>query len=312
MSYNLLDYGLNATAEELSRRDRIHQLIRSAAPDVLAVQEIRSDGPDREQRAAVLLHELAEATGLTCELPDGRISLAPGNVGFHVAVLWRPGITALAWDTWAGTQLWHCLGKVILDIDGRPIAHASFHAAPFGRARRADESERVVSIMTRPETRPPGLIGGDYNGVFADRVLVPGYEGHEWMGDPIIEPDRWELYDEDPYIKQEWHPDFVYQCHWEYDNLGRRRWWADRDPGEVLAAGGLVDSAAQLRAPWEPTVGHWPTGDPFGPRRIDAIKVTGEIVPALRTYRVINTDLAMTASDHLPVVAEYAPAEIAS
>ncbi|RJQ74235.1 hypothetical protein D5S17_23275 [Pseudonocardiaceae bacterium YIM PH 21723] len=57
--------------------------------------------------------------------------------------------------------------------------------------------------------------------------------------------------------------------------------------------------------PWQPTVGYWPEGDPFGPRRIDGIRVTEEVLPALRGYEVVDTELARSASDHLPIVTRY-------
>ena len=42
--------------------------------------------------------------------------------------------------------------------------------------------------------------------------------------------------------------------------------------------------------------------------QFDAVRVTGALVPALRTHRVIDTPQARSASDHLPVVVEYDPA----
>jgi endonuclease/exonuclease/phosphatase family metal-dependent hydrolase len=47
-------------------------------------------------------------------------------------------------------------------------------------------------------------------------------------------------------------------------------------------------------------------------RRIDAIRVTAGVAPALRGYHVTDSDLARAASDHLPVAVEYRPADIAA
>jgi endonuclease/exonuclease/phosphatase family metal-dependent hydrolase len=87
----------------------------------------------------------------------------------------------------------------------------------------------------------------------------------------------------------------------------------DRSAGDVLWAGGLHDVAAVLRAPWQPTAGHH-RDDPYGARgvsrRIDAVRVTAEVLPALRAHQVTDTDLTRRASDHLPVSVRYVPAEI--
>jgi endonuclease/exonuclease/phosphatase family metal-dependent hydrolase len=87
----------------------------------------------------------------------------------------------------------------------------------------------------------------------------------------------------------------------------------DRTAGEVLWAGGLHDAAAVLRAPWQPTVGHH-RDDSYGTRgvrrRIDGVRATADVVPALRAHRVTDTELARRASDHLPVTVEYDPSAI--
>ena len=89
----------------------------------------------------------------------------------------------------------------------------------------------------------------------------------------------------------------------------------DRSAGEVLWAGGLHDAAAALEASWQPTVGHHPD-DPYGvrgvSRRIDAVRVTGRVLGALRSHHVTDTEDARRASDHLPVTTEYLPSAIAA
>ncbi|GAA2783266.1 endonuclease/exonuclease/phosphatase family protein [Saccharopolyspora taberi] len=319
-SYNLLDYGLSDTAEATARYERVHEVIRNLGADVVAVQEVIADdpddegGPDKAALAGKKLAQLAEATGLEYEHAPGKPALAVGNHRFHVGLLWKPGIEpAGGFRTYSGTNVWHSLVTLDLDVGAaRPLRHGAFHATPFGRYRRADEFERVLSTMTRPDNRPPGLIGGDWNSVSADRVFKPGC-----VSEDDAEPDRWVYYDPDPYTgldadrqPRQWHGDLVYQTKWEYNDVGERRWWADREPGEVLYAGGLRDVAAALNAPWKTTVGHWPTGDPFGARRIDAVRVTHEVVDALRDYAVVDSELALTASDHLPVLVDYDPAAI--
>jgi hypothetical protein len=111
----------------------------------------------------------------------------------------------------------------------------------------------------------------------------------------------------------DWFEDLVHQCEWDYDEQGRRRHRVDRTAGDVLWAGGLHDAAAVLRAPWQPTAGHH-RDDAYGARgvrrRIDGVRVTAEMVPALRAHRVTDTGLTRRASDHLPVTVEYDPSAI--
>jgi hypothetical protein len=144
--------------------------------------------------------------------------------------------------------------------------------------------------MTRPAG--PVLVGGDFNAVGAARVVDP-------------ETGRSRFYDPDPY-QVGWFPDLVYQCDWRDDDAtGRRTYWADRRPCDIVISGGLHDVAATLNAPGAPTVGHHPA-DVFGQRgisrRIDHIYATADLVPDLVGYRVVDTEMARQASDHLPVV----------
>ena len=119
------------------------------------------------------------------------------------------------------------------------------------------------------------LVGADWNTECADRILA----GQTWR---LYEPA-------DPYAGVDWFADLVYQCQWDYDERGRRRHWADRQPGDVLWAGGLHDAAAVTGAGWQPTAGHHPD-DVYGAhgvrRRIDAVRVTAPLVPAMRAHHV--------------------------
>jgi hypothetical protein len=193
-----------------------------------------------------------------------------------------------------GRDFWPGLAVVTLDVGGTLVRHGSFHAAPFCRSLRADQNERLVAAISRPEGQPPALVGADWNTECADRV-APG----------------WRLYEPaDPYAGIEWFADMIYQCQWDYDSGGRRRHRADRRPGDVLWAGGLHDAAALLGADWQPTTGHHPE-DVYGQhgvrRRIDAIRVTGQLAAAMRAHEVLDSPSAREASDHLPVTVEYLP-----
>jgi endonuclease/exonuclease/phosphatase family metal-dependent hydrolase len=295
-TYNLLDLFGADTAEHQRRYETVTGVIRELDADVLAVQEILA--PDAGT-AARRLRQLASDAGLYCEVPgaDGAAvaAIAFGGHGYHVGLMWRNGIEPVPGSLrcYGGRDFWHGLALLTLDVGGPLIRHGSFHASPFGRRLRADQNERLVAAVTRPRGEPPVLVGADWNTESADR-----------------RPDGTLYEPADPYAGVDWFADLIYQCQWHYDEQGRRRHRADREPGDVLWAGGLHDAAAVTGATWQPTTGHHPS-DAYGvrgvSRRIDAVRVTGELVPALRTHQVIDTARTRSASDHLPVLVEYHP-----
>jgi len=271
---------------------------------VLAVQEILA--PDAAT-AAGRLRGLADDAGMRCEVPGAPgasgsdAAVAFGGHGYHVGLMWREGIEPVPGSLrcYGGRDFWHGLALVTLDVGGARIRHGSFHATPFSPGLRADQNERLVAAVTRPAGEPPVLVGADWNTECADRI--PAGQG-------------WDLYEPaDPYAGVEWFDDLIYQCQWDYDEQGRRRHWADRRPGDVLWAGGLHDVAAVTGADWRPTTGHHPA-DAYGAhgvrRRIDAVRVTGPLVPAMRAHHVRDTTQTRAASDHLPVTVEYLPAAV--
>jgi endonuclease/exonuclease/phosphatase family metal-dependent hydrolase len=307
-SYNLLDLFRDDSPGEAEHYRQVVESIRELGTDVVAVQEIRGAEP---KLVGLRLRQLAEDVGMRClvlssGLPAGlrQPALAMGTRGFHCGLMWRGEIEPVgkSFQARGRGNFWHSLATVTLDVGGRQVRHAAFHATPFGRALRADQNERLVAALTGPRASLPLLIGADWNTESADRVW------DEAAG-------RWVLYEpRDPYQGVAWTDDMIYQCEWEYDERGERRFWADRRPGDVLWAGGLHDAAAVLRAPWQATVGHHPS-DRYGAvgvhRRIDAIRVTRHVLAALRAYHVTDTELTRQASDHLPVTVEYDPAAIA-
>jgi len=304
-TYNLLDlFAGGASGSEHYRL--VVESIRALRTDILAVQEVLA--PD-EQTARQRLQRLAADTGLNCLVKapgDGQPvpALGLGARGYHLGLLWREGIEPVpgSYRT-RNADLWHALAWVTLDVGGFAARHAVFHASPFSRKTRTLQNEILVATVTGAEPRLPTLIGADWNAESADRVA------DERTG-------AWRLYEPgDPYAGVDWFEDLVHQCEWDYDERGRRRHRVDRAAGEVLWAGGLHDAAAVLRAPWQPTVGHHP-GDRYGARgirrRIDGVRVTAEVVPALRSHWVTDNDLTRRVSDHLPVTVEYVPAAIVS
>jgi len=303
-SYNLLNLFAADTTEARQHYEAIVAVIRALDTDVLAVQEVLA--PDASM-AADRLRRLADDAGLRCEVPGSPDSPAAGAAvafgghGYHVGLMWRDGIEPVPGSLrcYGGRDFWHGLALVTLDVGGSRIRHGSFHATPFSPGMRAEQNERLVAAVTRPPGEPPVLVGADWNTECADRVLTG---------------PTWDLYEPtDPYAGVEWFADLIYQCRWDYDERGRRRHWADRRPGDVLWAGGLHDAAAVTGAGWRPTTGHHPA-DVYGAhgvrRRIDAVRVTGPLVPAVRAHHVHDTKPTRAASDHLPVTVEYLPAAV--
>ncbi len=294
-TYNLLNLFAADTAEARQHYEAITGVIRALDTDVLAVQEILAPDPGT---AAQRLRQLAGDAGMRCQVPGSDTALAFGGHGYHVGLMWRDGIEAIPGSLrcHGGRDFWHGLALVTLDVGGIPIRHGAFHATPFGRGMRADQNERLVAAATRPAGEPPVLVGADWNTECADRIPV----GQTWR---LYEPA-------DPYAGVDWFADLIYQCQWDYDEHGRRRHWADRRAGDVLWAGGLHDAAAITGAQWQATAGHHPH-DVYGAhgvrRRIDAVRVGGPLVPALRAHHVHDTAPARAASDHLPVTVEYLP-----
>jgi len=302
-SYNLLDLGADSGASGEEHYRAVVESIRGLRSDVLAVQEICAPGLPAARQ---LLERLADDTGLRC-LVDGPggdpvPALCPGARGYHLGLMWRDGIEPVPGSFHSRNRdFWHALGWVTLDVGGPAVRHAVYHAPPFGRKIRADQNEILVASLARPAGRIPALVGADWNGESADRVRD-------------VLTGAWHYYEPtDPYEGVDWFEDMVHQCDWDYDSQGRRRHRVDRAAGEVLWAGGLHDAAAVLQAPWQATAGHHP-GDGYGVRgvrrRIDAIRVTPEVIPALRAHCVTDTGLTRHASDHLPVTVEYIPAAI--
>ena len=302
-SYNTLDLFDSRRPRGREHYRQVVDVIADLRPDVLAVQEIRGSTP---QQAGQSLRLLARDTAMTCEIPaaagaGSQVALAAGSRGYHCGLLWQPDIPVVPGsfrESGPGT-LWHSAGWATFRPGGRLVRHASFHATPFGRELRAEQNTLLLTLLlSGPDGGLPLLAGADWNGESADPR--PGGSS----GAP-------ELYEPgDPFAAASWRADMIHQC--QLDPGGARH-RVDRSAGQVLLDGGLTDAAAALAAPWQPTCGHYP-GDGYGSqgirRRIDAIRVTGQVLPALRSHHVTDTALTRRASDHLPVTVEYDPAAI--
>jgi endonuclease/exonuclease/phosphatase family metal-dependent hydrolase len=303
-TYNVLDLFADPSADGRAHYEQVVEAIRGIGTDILAIQEIRAPNSTAARQR---LLQLGDDLEMDCQVPGLEFgyrypAIGLGSHGYHVGLLWRPGIEPVPGSFRNRKHdFWHSLACVTLDLGGRAVRHAAYHAPPFGRAMRSDQNELVVAHLARPAGGPPTLVGADWNGESADRVRDEGTG--DWL---LYEPG-------DPYAAVEWFGDMVYQCEWDYDASGRRRHWVDRSAGEVLWAGGLHDAAAVLRSPWQPTAGHH-HADEHGVhgvrRRIDAIRVTRPVLGALRAHHVTDTELTRQASDHLPVTVDYVPSAV--
>lgn len=273
-------YRTDARSEN-ARYRIVEALISTLGPDVIALQELPGETLAAAHRG---LRRLAERTGMRCKLneADGPAYAAVpgGHDELGLGLMWRPGIEPVpgTWRAISGAPLWHALVSVQLDLGGPRVTHASYHAPPRrGQERRSAEAEIVAERLTG---RGPVLIGADWNGLGAERIGGAYY-------DPDPNADLGSLGFPDQANKKPVIP-------------------VDRTPAQSLAGYGLVDAAWSIGAPWEPTTGHWPT-ERNGWRRLDIIRVTADIVGALRGYFVINSPRARAASDHLPVLVQYDP-----
>ncbi|MEU1813360.1 endonuclease/exonuclease/phosphatase family protein [Micromonospora aurantiaca (nom. illeg.)] len=296
-TYNTKDLFANDDPDSVRRYGWVAEVIAELDADVVAVQEITAT---TQPAAEALLAHLAEMTGMTATIspatgPGGAV-YAAGAGGHRLAVglLWRkdPAIVVQP-DTvrvYGASSFFHSLIKLAMTIDGVPITVASWHAAPVGKHRRADEAERVVSAVAF--TGRPALVGCDGNTIGSATIVDP------------VSGER-ALYDADPYAAQPWQPGFVHTCTWQTDDDGVIvSHAADRTPTQTLSAGGLRDVAPTLGVPWAPTAGHHPTDALGMPRRLDYTLATGDV--QLVQYQVVDTALTRKASDHLPTVTTWA------
>jgi endonuclease/exonuclease/phosphatase family metal-dependent hydrolase len=296
-TYNLYDYGRGVPSRDpplRQRYDTLTRVITGLDVDVLAVQEVIAETGDL---AGQRLRELADAVGMTCvadrPVLDGpaRIAVGPAASGFHVGLMWRSGIQPVPGSLrriGGPGDLWHAMATILLDVGGpTPVRFGSYHADPFRPDRRFTDAFRVAAAF---HDGRPAALGADFNSLSADRRT----------GDDAY-------YDPDPFPGQSPYPRMIHQVRWSDDPHATPR--ADRRSTDVLRRAGLHDVAVVIDAPWQPTTGYWSAMD-YGPRRIDAIRVTAHVVPALAGYRVVATPAAKAASDHLPAVMEFQPEAI--
>ncbi|WP_329486696.1 endonuclease/exonuclease/phosphatase family protein [Kitasatospora sp. NBC_01246] len=293
--------------------------IKEITPDVLALQEVLVDGAlrdgetelERTERcraeAAGIIERLAADCGLTATTvradgTSGGIAMANNqHRGWFTAVLWNPDTVRAVpggFRAHGAPDFWHGFTTIQLDIGAAvPVVIGSYHGDPFRPDFRADEARRLKGALRRTGGAKPGFVLGDFNAISAATITTP--DGST------------SFYDAEPYSQQD-HDDLEYQV--LEGTIGKGN-LADRRQTEILLRRGfMVDAAAHLGAPWEPTVSHWEDGkgdpDPWGPRRIDLALATRPAAPAVISYQTHRSPAALAASDHLPIIVDVDPAAI--
>ncbi len=293
--------------------------IKEIGADILGIQEVIVDETDEKGEprdkahwtadAAAVIEQLADECGLTAATvttggSPGPVAMANNeHRGWYTALLWNPskaGAVPGGFRAYGAPDFWHGFTTAQFDVGaGEPVTVASYHGDPFRGDWRLAEALRVKGAFRRTGGAKPGFVVGDFNGLSAAKVL--GADG------------RPRYYDGEPYRDQD-HDDLEYQV--LAGTIGGEQ-LADRRQSEVLLRRGfMVDTAAHLGVPPEPTVGHWEDGrgdpDPWGPRRIDLILATRPVAPAVISYRTHRSAAAEEAADHLPVVCEFDPTKMES
>ncbi|MFG3000931.1 endonuclease/exonuclease/phosphatase family protein [Streptomyces sp. NPDC048340] len=284
--------------------------IGEIAPDILALQEVIVDEsrPPSEWavEAAAIVQQLAAECGLSATTlhPDGTPGPAAmaSNIhrGWYTALLWNPASVKPVpggFRPFGAPDFWHGYTTAAFDIGAaEPVTVGSYHGDPFRGDQRRQEALRIKSAFRTTGGAKPGLLLGDFNALSA--AQVHGVDGKRY-------------YDAEPYLGQD-HDDLEYQV--LEGAIGGEQLADRRQTEALLRRGFMVDVAAHLGVPWQPTVGHWEGGrgdpDPWGPRRIDLALATRPVVPALVGYATHHSPAAEDASDHLPVVCTIDPAKI--
>ncbi|MEU4347106.1 endonuclease/exonuclease/phosphatase family protein [Streptomyces sp. NPDC023838] len=312
---NLNAYKLNKTARDTAAWKARVTTVQEIAPAILGLQEVLVNDASTprdlwDTEAADTIQELAADCGLTATVtatsgyPHGTVMASNSSQPWYTAILWNPNTVSLLPDSYrpyGAPDFWHGLTTAQFDLGaGEPVTVAAYRGDPIRPDGRYNEALRIKSIFRRTGGVKRGFVIGDFNALSAARRaahLVDGGSGG--LG----------YYDEEPYRDQD-HDDL--ECQLLADTIGKEQLADRRQTAALLRRGFMVDAAAHLQAPWEPTVGYWEDGrgdpDPWGERRIDLILATRPTARGLVSYRLHRTAAALEASDHLCPVADVSPA----
>lgn len=270
MTYNILKGGSEPTAGD--RRPLLQAVIRSAAPDVLVLNEcngfdVHADtghadtGRADTGRADTGLARFAADLGMT-----GR--LARADSGYHVALLTR-GIALDDWEA-CGDGFAHAACRARVHVAGRALTLVAAHLDPFDANHRARE---VAALLALADPWDDLLLMGDLNAI----------SPRDAAGSDVD--------------------------HWSERYRARHTGSAglpDTTAVALLEGAGLVDLLAATGGPprpTRPTRMYWKGDVP--PQRLDYLFASASLAARVREARVIDTPDTQAASDHLPVLADF-------
>lgn len=292
VTFNLLNYD-GDDPDQADRYDQLTSLLIGLKPDILAVQELISSGPDgntgelsKRAAAETALFALAEAVGMEC-VAGTKPAIALSTTRHHTGLLWAPGIdvvpgTFMAYDG-AAFGISHGMTTAVFNVGEAKLRAGSAHLSPFdpGLSGGWKDVGQVHRAFHR-EDGIPGLVGGDWQGIGSN---------HQ--------------YDPDPYQHSDWNPAIAYH----FDLYGQ----PDRHAAiRMERFFRFQDCALLANAPRHSTTGHHAT-DRQPPRRIDRIYATYDFpTQAIKGFRAVEPETVGQCSDHCPVLVEVDEAALGS
>ncbi|MEV0718583.1 endonuclease/exonuclease/phosphatase family protein [Asanoa sp. NPDC050611] len=262
MTYNIKTGGYDGSRG--TRLEPIAEVINSALPDVVALQELRGDsGP-----------WLANRLGM-------RMVRARSSWGQPVAVLTNPDWTVLAAGTVA-RPFHHAAARVVVATLGGPLTVISAHLHPHWGWRRLHEARWLVNAVGNARL---ALVLGDLN------TLDP-WTDHQDKLQALPPPYR---------VRHlRWRPPGRRNTDRDVGALGR----VDTRAIAALDAAGMVDVFRTVGEGAPETAPTALGGAEFSGMRLDYLFATPALAEHVRSCRILRTPTADRASDHYPVVAD--------
>ncbi len=144
-------FNLYGNAANEARFEQVETMIRRADADIVAVQEVVAQPPqrvedvDKRVLAERRVRKLADAVGLRCEA-GGEVMFALGGGIHHTALLWRDGLTPgnveiapvpgmVARFEREPAGMWHSLVTAVFDLGGAKLRVGSVQLSPFDPGR---------------------------------------------------------------------------------------------------------------------------------------------------------------------------------
>lgn len=260
MLIELMSQNIQYGAAAEGRLHALYDTVRQVKPDVLLLQEA-DDLTDPDTRA-----EAVAAMGMQIEVAPSR--------NLPVALAWNPRrLTKVGVETKYWQDLHHGYCAVHFETPGPstplpvPLVAISTHLTPYSANQAADEAALLAARLFK--TGGVGVLAGDIN--------------HCTFDDP--EP-AWDQVP--PYNRSA-------RC---LRREGDEPWRSNRIVGQTLRDADLTDVAAFLADQRGDSSLRTATGK-TGLIRVDQVHVTPALAPAIRDYRLLDSDF----SDHLGLIA---------